>query len=258
MATTPPATEPSTTTAAPAREWLSYEDGDGTTWLFDASFLASDWTCIFGCGCQGVLTEPAPELAQGCCSYGAHFADGADRKKVRSSAARLRPDQWQLRKVAKAAGGPIAKNETGDWATLVVDDACVFLNRPGFDGGIGCALHAAALEAGERPMDWKPDVCWQVPLRLVSTTDENGRVTNTLREWHRRDWGEGGEEFAWWCTDTTDAFVGERPAYRELHDEIAALVGDEAGDWLAAQLDGRPRSPWPAAQAVAAPTRRRR
>jgi len=240
------------------REWLSYEDDDGTTWLFDASFLASDWTCIFGCGCQGVLTEPAPEQQEGCCSYGAHFADGADRKAVRAAAARLRPDQWQLRKAAKAAGGPIARNEAGDWATLVVDDACVFLNRPGFEGGIGCALHSAALEAGGRPMDWKPDVCWQVPLRLVTTTDENGRITNTLREWHRRDWGEGGSEFAWWCTDTIEAFVGASPAYVGLRDEITELVGQRAYDWLSAQLDVRPRRPFPGTQPVDAPTRRAR
>ena len=48
-----------------------------------------------------------------------------------------------------------------------------------------------ALEAGERPMDWKPNVCWQLPLRLDDHTDDNGYVTSTLREWKRRDWGAG-------------------------------------------------------------------
>ena len=43
--------------------------------MFDVTFLLSRWTCIFGDGCQGVLTGPAPELVQGCCSYGAHFTD---------------------------------------------------------------------------------------------------------------------------------------------------------------------------------------
>ena len=60
---------------------------------------------------------------------------------------------------------------------------------------MGCALHIAALEAGERPMDWKPSVCWQVPLRLEHSTDESGHVTSRLREWKRRDWGEGGSDF---------------------------------------------------------------
>jgi hypothetical protein len=69
-----------------------------------------------------------------------------------------------------------------------INSAClqpwdIFLNRPDFEGGPGCALHVAALEAGERPMDWKPDVCWQLPLRLQEHTDEHGHVTSTLREW---------------------------------------------------------------------------
>ena len=55
-------------------EWLSFEDPEEErTWLFDVTFLLSRWTCIFGSGCEGVLTEPAPEMVQGCCSYGAHF-----------------------------------------------------------------------------------------------------------------------------------------------------------------------------------------
>ena len=37
-------------------EWISFED-DHTrrTWVFDATFLRSRWSCIFGNGCQGVL-----------------------------------------------------------------------------------------------------------------------------------------------------------------------------------------------------------
>ena len=55
-------------------EWLSF-DLDDDTYQFDVTFLTSPWTCIFGRGCPGVLTGPAPELEQGCCSYGAHFTD---------------------------------------------------------------------------------------------------------------------------------------------------------------------------------------
>ena len=48
---------------ADAREWVSFEDPDEErTWVFDVTFLTSNWTCIYGNGCQGVLTEPAPEL----------------------------------------------------------------------------------------------------------------------------------------------------------------------------------------------------
>ena len=68
--------------------------------------------------------------------------------------------------------------------------------------------------AGERPIDWKPDVCWQLPLRLQEHTDDHGHVTSTLREWKRRDWGEGGHEFHWWCTDSARRLRRRRPRLR--------------------------------------------
>ncbi len=174
-------------------EWFSFEDpNEERTWLFDVTFLLSNWTCIWGAGCQGVLTGPTPELNQGCCSYGAHFRDDDDYKRVIPYAARLTPEQWQFHDVAKKRGGFAILQKNGDWRTRLVKDACIFLNRPGFEGGEGCALHSAALQAGERFIDWKPEVCWQLPIRQVDSTDENGHVTSTVREWKRRDWGKGG------------------------------------------------------------------
>ena len=77
-------------------EWVSFEDEDEErTWVFDATFLTSNWTCIFGNGCQGVLTGPAPELVQGCCSYGAHLVDKKDARRVEKAAATLTPEEWQ-------------------------------------------------------------------------------------------------------------------------------------------------------------------
>lgn len=207
-------------------EWASVEV-DGATYLFDLTFLTSNWTCIFGAGCLGVLDGPADDLVQGCCSYGAHFTGKKDRKKVEGYAARLTAEQWQFKSEADAVGGPVLKNEDGDIVSLVVEDACVFLNRPGFERGAGCALHTAALDAGERPLDWKPEVCWQLPLRLDHHVDDNGYYTYTLREWKRRDWGEGGEEFHWWCTEGDEAFVDRLPVHETLRDEIVELVGDE-------------------------------
>ncbi|ANS27926.1 hypothetical protein WSS_A41625 [Rhodococcus opacus M213] len=37
--------------------------------------------------------------------------------------------------------------------------ACIFLKRPGFAGGIGCALPAMALRRGIEPLEVKPDSC---------------------------------------------------------------------------------------------------
>ena len=70
-----------------------------------------------------------------------------------------------------------------------------------------------------------PEVCWQLPLRRIDSTDDNGHVTSTLREWKRRDWSEGGFEFAWWCTDEPEAFVGDHTVLVSMADELIAMVG---------------------------------
>src|ERR1700755_1837863 len=89
--------------AIDVHEWLSF-DIDGETYQFDLPFLASNWMCIFGQGCQGVLTGPAPELVQGCCSYGAHFIDDDDVAAVETAAARLTKEQWQFRAKGRKGG----------------------------------------------------------------------------------------------------------------------------------------------------------
>jgi hypothetical protein len=235
--------KPPASPAAPlddtTHEWVSFEDDDGDTFLFDLTFLTSAWTCIFGSGCIGVLTGPATELQQGCCSYGAHFQDADDANKVRDYAKRLTSQQWQFKKAAKKLGGPVFTNDEGETVSRLVDDACIFLNRPGFEGGIGCALHKAALDAGERPLDWKPNVCWQLPLRLEVEDQANGSTVYTVREWTRRDWGGGGEDFHWWCTDDPLAFRDHTKVYESLRDELVELVGDDLYDRLVAYIDRR-------------------
>jgi hypothetical protein len=208
-------------------EWVHLDDSDGHTWAFDVTFLTSNYGCIYGRGCPGVFTEPAPELEHGCCTYGAHFTGRDDRERVQARIDELTSAEWQLADVADEQGGPIQQGNDGEWVTRTVDDACIMLNRPDHPGGAGCALHQAALARGERPLDWKPDVCWQLPLHLDDATDDNGHQTFFLREWKRRDWGEGGFEFAWWCTDDPLAFAADRPVWKSMRDEILELVGEE-------------------------------
>jgi hypothetical protein len=202
------------------------------------TFLLSPWTCIFGAGCQGVLTEPAPEMVQGCCSYGAHFVDDEDIARVERAAATLTGNQWQHRRQGRARG-VWKTTPAGEQVSRLVDGACVFLNRPGFPGGPGCALHRAALERGERPLDLKPTVCWQLPLRREDETGEDGHVVSTVRQWDRRHWGEGGHEFAWWCTESPEAFVGRAPVYVELRDELIELTSADAYKLASEYLDTR-------------------
>ena len=226
-----------------AHEWVSFEDLDeDRTWVFDVTFLLSSWTCIFGRGCQGVLTGPAPELVQGCCSYGAHFTGEEDAARVEAAAATLTADQWQFLSEGRRRG-VVKRNNRGEAMTRMVQGACIFLNRVGFTAGAGCALHVGALQHGLRPLDLKPDVCWQLPLRREDAVDADGHVTSTVRQWDRGNWGAGGFEFHWWCTESPEAFVGHRPVYREMRDELVELVGPGVYDRMASYLDGRAAAP---------------
>ena len=230
-------------------EWISFEDPDEhRTWIFDATFLRSNHRCIWGQGCQGVLDDPAEELAQGCCSYGAHFVDEDDVQTVVRAFVKVRPEHMQFHAEAMADGflrpggdadddAPDGDPESVPTVTALVEDACIFLNRPGFEGGAGCALHIAAVDAGERPLDWKPNVCWQVPIRLEHLTDDHGHVISRLREWKRRDWGDGGTDFHWWCTEAPEAFSGGDPVYRSSRDEIVEMVGRHIYDAMVEQLE---------------------
>lgn len=223
-------------------EWVSFDDPtEDRTWIFDVTFLTSSWTCIFGRGCKGVLTEDFSEAVQGCCSYGAHLTGPDDVAHVHAMAERLAPSQWQFR-AEGLANGLVRTNEDGETTTTLHEDACIFLNRPGFEGdGLGCAFHHLAEANGQRHVDVMPEVCWMLPLRRVDETDDHGHVTSTVREWKRRDWGEGGHDFHWWCTDADDAFVGDRMVYEELAAELQVLVGEDVYDLLAKHLAKRRR-----------------
>ena len=201
-----------------------------TVWRFERAFLESNWVCLFGNGCQGILGEPAPELNQGCCSIGAHFGDGepgeAEAMNVSAYASMLRPDQWQYHGVDTVFSDGKRNH------TRVVDGACVFLNRPGFAGGEGCALHIAAVEWGESPTEWKPSVCWQLPIRVDwEVTDPELRVeTATVRRWTRADWGAQGTTMAWCCTERDDggeAFSGAESVLDSMSEELTELAGED-------------------------------
>jgi hypothetical protein len=232
----------------PNREWVSFDDPDedGRRWQIDVTFLLSSWQCIFGCGCQGVLTERAPELVQGCCSYGAHFSDRKDRDHVTRAAKQLTADEWQFLDKGREKGiyAKSGKDEDGrqEWRTRLVEDACIFLNRPEFPGGAGCALHLHAMRRGIHHSDVKPEVCWQLPLRRIDEEQEDGTVISTLTEFARIGWGEGGDDFAWWCTEAPEAFTGTEPVYRSLGVELRKMLGSKLHRQVVDYLDARRRA----------------
>ena len=141
---------------------------------------------------------------------------------ISALAAMLEPSHFEHH--ADARDGGIFSDATR-LHTRVVDGACIFLNRPGFAGGAGCALHLKALEVNESPMDWKPSVCWQLPIKVDWDRRDDGTEVATVRGWTRRDWGAEGESMAWCCTEETETYVGDRPVIDSLRDELRAVVG---------------------------------
>src|SRR5215475_6491473 len=101
--------------SGPTREWITIPvpGKEKKQWQIDVTFLASNWRCIFGCGCQGVLTEPAPELVQGCCSYGAHFDSEEDIARVAAAAAELTDEEWQFAGRGREHGFVARRGEHG-------------------------------------------------------------------------------------------------------------------------------------------------
>lgn len=209
---------------------------DGTVWNIDVDFIDSNWTCIWGRGCQGILDHPAADLEQGCCSVGAQMID--DDEALRISALGLALDESMFQFADEALEHGVFSDETRS-NTRVVEGACIFHNRPGFAGGEGCALHLAALEDGENPLEYKPTICWQAPLKVDVAADG----TKTLRPWKRHDWA-GGDAMAWCCTNAdgpdaelASAFVGDQPVAESLHAELRGIVGPE----IAVELRNRHR-----------------
>ena len=237
--------EHTATSSDPASEVIEIDAGD-TLWRFDRAFMTSNWTCIWGRGCHGIGAEKAAALNQGCCSVGAELDPNADDAlNLSASAAALRKDRFQFFDEA-ASGGIYANPERSN--TRVVDGACIFLNRPGFAGGEGCALHIAAVAAGDSPIDWKPSVCWQLPVRVDWEMRDDDVEVATVRAWSRADWGDDGDPMAWCCTErsgpnahpqaTDEAYVGDRPVYESLAEEIEGIVGTPVYLQLKSRLRG--------------------
>jgi hypothetical protein len=219
------------------RAFVDFTDPADADQVFhcDLTWLTSRWTCVFGRGCQGIYADRPDD---GCCTLGAHFADAEDEARVATAVGRLTADVWQLAAAGRDAwvelegAESVAEGEQPGRKTRVVDGACVFLNRPGFPAGPGCALHKLALDEGRPITETKPDVCWQLPIRrrfrTVTRSDDTTYTEVSIGEYGRDGWGPGGHDLDWYCTANTEAHVGVEPVYRSCRDELVALMGEPA------------------------------
>ena len=60
-----------------------------------------------------------------------------------------------------------------------------------------------------------------------------------IGEYERLAWGDGGAEFAWYCTANTEAHTGREPVYISNNHELIALMGAEGYAELKKFCDAR-------------------
>ncbi|MGB0091044.1 MAG: hypothetical protein WBP81_00665 [Solirubrobacteraceae bacterium] len=90
-------------------------------------------------------------------------------------------------------------------------------------------------------MDWKPQICWQVPLFF--DIDDKMKTT-TVRASRTVDWG--GEGIVdWWCTEREDAYIADQSVYVSMEAELRRVCGAAVYDELADYGQGRQGAPKP-------------
>ncbi|WP_254879056.1 hypothetical protein [Streptomyces sp. NA04227] len=232
------------------RAWVEFPDpaDDEQVFRCDLTWLTSRWNCVFGSGCQGIQAGRADD---GCCTLGAHFSDEDDQKRVAGHVARLTPDIWQnhsVGTVSKHAWVQEDEND-GELQTRRYEGSCIFQNRPGFSGGAGCSLHILAVREGREPLETKPDVCWQLPVRRtydwIERPDDTKVLQISIGEYDRRGWGPGGHDLHWWCTSATSAHGAGDPVYVSYRPELVELMGKAGYDRLAELCEQRLASTLP-------------
>lgn len=210
----------------PAEEFVEFTSGRGERWRVDLGALGSGWACGWGSTCRSIADVPDPTHTLGCCILGAELVDDEDAMNVAAHAALLEPERFQFAATAGAAG---VFRDDDRRATRVVDGACIFLNRAGFAGGAGCALHLAALDHDEPPHEWKPLVCWQVPF-LLERRVESGVEVRVVRRRKPIDFSASGEEadaVPWLCTGDPAFYAETTPVVERLRDELADWFGED-------------------------------
>ncbi|MDO4761093.1 MAG: hypothetical protein Q4A31_04150 [Corynebacterium sp.] len=243
------------------RQWWEFTHPHDPLHVFsiDLTWLESYYSCAFGTGvCQGIV---AGFSDVGCCNHGAFLCDETDREQLIDAVSRMPARYWQLRPTTvdeylqendESQLEPWLvwdelDNEEGEpepaLKTVIVDGACIFANRSGWATGTGCALHQWALDAGEDLTVVKPEVCWQLPLRRLEAYEDRADgqeiLRTTITEYERRGWGNGGEDFDWYCTTSPACHTNASPLWQSCEQELRALIGDAPFEILASYLRKR-------------------
>lgn len=230
------------------REWFEFTNPEDPLHqiTIDLTWVESHWQCGFGtAACKGISFD---NPAVGCCGHGAFLVDDTDRAQLVDAVNRMPAKYWQFRPAVLDEGDlepwlewDELDDEEGNpepaLKTVVVDGACIFANRPGWGTGAGCALHQWAVATGEDLTVVKPEVCWQLPLRRLEAYEDRPDgveiLRTTITEYNRRGWGNGGEDFDWYCTTAPGCHGSGVPIWKSHKAELIALIGSGSYDILA-------------------------
>lgn len=255
------------------REWFEFAHPDDPNHIItcDLTWLLSTYSCAFGTpACKGIDAEN-PDV--GCCVHGAFLCDEEDRDRLTDTVRNMERDAsdsaevrgwWQNRPASVSEWFKAIEDGTDEplepWLvwdelddengepepalkTKVIDGACIFANRAGWPGGAGCALHQWAVAHDVSHVHAKPDVCWQLPLRRLEDWEERPDGTELLRttitEYERRGWGNGGEDFDWYCTGDPVTHDNADAIWKTHKPELVELIGEECYAILAQHCAAR-------------------
>jgi hypothetical protein len=240
-------------------EWLTFPapDDPDLQYRVNVSFLLSNYQCIFGCGCQGLLNRSVdPEAA--CCERGVTFLDDEDFEHVAEMVEQLTPEDCDNLDRVRARGWYQTSSSGKPYKTRKVGGSCIFTNRTGGPTGKpGCSFHHLALRQGKHPSETKPFICWTLPLNFRQEPPEEpgGPVTTIVSAFTAEAWAgtadedepDGRGHMGYWCVDTPDAYRGARPVYKSFEAELRKGLGDAVYERMAELLEGieRPRYPMP-------------
>lgn len=228
-------------------EWLTFPapDDDALQFRVNVSFLLSNYRCIYGEGCPGIL-DGRTEPDVGCCAHGVEFTDDEDFRHVAARVAELTVDDAdELARIR--IEGWYDKNKGRPFRTKLVGGACIFANRFGGPAGKpGCAFHHLALRTGVHPADTKPEICWTVPLNFSDEepVEPGGRATRIVSAFSADAW-DG--HIGWWCVDTPDAYTAASRVYVTFEHELRKSMGDAGYERMVELLRDipAPRFPMP-------------
>lgn len=240
-------------------EWLEIPDplDPEHRYRINATFMLSNYNCIFGTGCKGIKPQlDGHRNDAGCCEQGVGFEGEDDFNNVAKWVDELTPADMPSDKLtyARERGWTVRKPGSDEpYKTRKLDGACIFANpTPTKEGDppAGCAFHVLAARKDISFIETKPITCWKVPLFVEDMGQStSGLSTTVVSAQGRGEWrGIYPEDYTdleqvadsrylgWWCTDTPDAYSGENPAYIYFEEELRALMSNEAYELMAKML----------------------